>query len=71
MISCYHIVIKHTKSRNPHDRFRNKPVTRTPTEAEKICEELWAELSQLSGAQLEQEFRNLAYNYSECGSAAQ
>ena len=32
-VQCKHILQKHTKSRNPFDRFRNKPVTRSPEEA--------------------------------------
>ena len=32
-VHCYHILLKHTGSRNPHDSYRNKPVTRSKAEA--------------------------------------
>lgn len=32
-VRCSHILQKHTGSRNPHDSYRNKPITRSIEEA--------------------------------------
>jgi len=32
-VRASHILLKHTGSRNPHDSYRNKPVTRSKQEA--------------------------------------
>ena len=32
-VRASHILLKHTESRNPHDSYRNKPVTRSKAEA--------------------------------------
>jgi NIMA-interacting peptidyl-prolyl cis-trans isomerase 1 len=32
-VQAAHILLKHTESRNPHDSYRNKPITRSKAEA--------------------------------------
>ena len=32
-VRAAHILLKHTGSRNPHDSYRNKPVTRSKADA--------------------------------------
>ena len=62
-IRCSHILQKHTKSRNPIDRYRNKQVTRSKEEAIRNIESIMEELK--AGG----DFAVLAEKYSECGSA--
>lgn len=64
MIACYHILIKHNKSRTPFDRVRNKQITRTEDEALEIIKKLGQSLD----GKLET-FQNIAFNYSECSSS--
>jgi NIMA-interacting peptidyl-prolyl cis-trans isomerase 1 len=62
-VQCKHILQKHNQSRNPFDRFRNKPVTRTPEEALANIERIRSEIKTA------EDFDRLALEYSECGSA--
>ena len=64
-IRCSHILQKHNKSRNPKDRVRNKVITRTPEEAMKNIIEIREELVKNG---VEDNFANMAYNFSECSS---
>lgn len=66
-VSCYHILIKHNKSRTPLDRLRNLPVTRSYEEAFALIK-LIRELLVLENLK---HFSNLASIYSECSSAAE
>jgi len=62
-VQCKHILQKHTQSRNPFDRFRNKQVTRSPEEALANIEKIREQIGSM------EDFDRLAYEYSECGSA--
>ncbi len=66
-VGCYHILIKHNKSRTPLDRLRNIPVTRSQEEALKIIQVI-RELLVLENLK---HFSDLASVYSECSSAAE
>ena len=64
-VHCKHILQKHTQSRNPFDRFRNKQITRSPEEALANILRIKEEIKSM------EDFDRLAYQYSECGSAQQ
>ena len=64
-VRVLHILQKHTDSRNPFDRYRNKQVTRSKDEAIANIQNI---RSQISSAD---DFQRLAQEHSECGSAAQ
>jgi peptidyl-prolyl cis-trans isomerase NIMA-interacting 1 len=64
MIACCHILLKHSKSRSPFDKVRNKEVTRSLEEAQKIIDQIRAELENNLD-----KFQDYALKYSECSSA--
>jgi len=63
-VRARHILLKHTGSRNPMDRARNKQITRSAEEAEKgvrqFLEQVRADPSK---------FAEIAAEFSECGSS--
>ena len=59
-----HILQKHTQSRNPHDSYRNKPITRSKDEA---IANVQAFKAQITSAE---DFMRIASESSECRSAA-
>ena len=62
-VKCSHILLKHTESRNPHDSYRNKPVTRSKAEA-------IAGILEIKGCiQSVEDFQRIAKAKSECRSA--
>ena len=63
-IRVRHILQKHTGSRNPHDSYRNKPITRSKEEAIENIQKFRKEIVE-NGAS----FEDIASEYSECGSA--
>ena len=60
-----HILQKHTESRNPFDRYRNKQVTRSKDEAIANINNIKTQIKS------QEDFQRLAQEHSECGSAAQ
>lgn len=62
-VTCYHILIKHNKSRTPLDRVRNIPVTRSFDEAMKMINEIRELVLKESN-----NFTKYASKYSECAS---
>lgn len=63
-VRCAHILLKHTGSRNPVDRFRNKKVTRSLDEASAGISEIRKNVEKdLS------KFADYALQFSECSSA--
>ena len=62
-VRASHILLKHTGSRNPIDRFRNKQVTRSIEEAREGIQKIRSDVT--SGG----DFGKLAHQFSECGSA--
>ena len=58
-----HILLKHTGSRNPYDRYRKKDVTRSLADAEAGIRDARAAISN------EDDFATTAERISECGSA--
>ena len=63
-IRVRHILQKHSGSRNPHDSYRNKPITRSKDEAIQNIKDIKAKIE--SG---DKTFEELASEVSECGSA--
>lgn len=63
-VRAAHILQKHTGSRNPFDRYRNKQVTRSKEEAIANINQIREQISN------QEDFLRLAEQYSECGSAA-
>ena len=63
-VRAAHILLKHTGSRNPHDSYRNKPVTRSKQDA---IEGITQVRSQI---QSQDDFVRIAQEISECRSAA-
>lgn len=63
-VHCYHILLKHTGSRNPTDSYRNKPVTRSKAEAIAGIQAIKAEIKSMD------DFTRIAQQVSECRSAA-
>ena len=43
-VRCAHILQKHTGSRNPHDSYRDKPITRSLNEARQNIANFQAQL---------------------------
>lgn len=64
-VRCAHILQKHIKSRNPHDSYRNKKITRTPEEALENIKKFRDDI--VKG---KSNFEDIAQQYSECRSAA-
>jgi peptidyl-prolyl cis-trans isomerase NIMA-interacting 1 len=63
-VQCYHILLKHTGSRNPVDSYRNKPVTRSKEEAIAGIQAIKAQIKSI------EDFTRIAQQVSECRSAA-
>jgi len=63
-IRVKHILQKHTGSRNPHDSYRNKPITRSKEEATENIIKIKSQIQSM------EDWDRLALEYSECGSAA-
>ena len=63
-VRASHILLKHTGSRNPHDSYRNKPVTRSKQEAIDGINHIRSQISS------HEDFVRLAQEFSECRSAA-
>ena len=66
-VGAQHILLKHTKSRNPIDRLRNLQVTRSPEEALILI----TKIRELLVLENNSKFSLLAQVYSECTSAAE
>lgn len=64
-IRCSHILLKHTKSRNPKDSYRNKVITRSPEEAMEGIVKIRNELEKNGIAE---NFGKTAKEISECSS---
>ena len=64
-VRCAHILQKHTGSRNPHDSYRNKPITRSLQEARNNIQEIKKKLNEDPNS-----FGTIASEVSECRSAA-
>ena len=63
-VRASHILLKHTGSRNPHDSYRNKPVTRSKQEAIQGIEQIKSQINN------HEDFIRFAQEFSECRSAA-
>ena len=63
-VQCSHLLQKHTKSRNPTDSFRKKPITRSPDEARENIKNFLSILKENPS-----QFAEYALKYSECSSA--
>eukprot|EP00919_Chromeraceae_sp_WS-2016_P059844 GHVR01142226.1.p1 GENE.GHVR01142226.1~~GHVR01142226.1.p1 ORF type:complete len:115 (+),score=23.22 GHVR01142226.1:32-376(+) len=64
-VSCRHLLLKHTGSRNPLSRRDGKTVSRTKQEAHDELNEI---LKNISNNCTEDTFSNLSAEYSECSS---
>ena len=64
-VRCAHILQKHTGSRNPHDSYRDKPITRSLNEARQNIANFQNQLKENP-----KNFANIAKEFSECRSAA-
>ncbi|KEP66405.1 UNVERIFIED_CONTAM: peptidylprolyl isomerase [Hammondia hammondi] len=60
-VRCLHLLIKHNESRNPVSRRTNQPVTKSKDQARE-------ELSVLKSSVRQENFAQLANQYSDCGS---
>lgn len=72
-IGCKHILLKHNKSRNPIDKFRNKNITRDLVESKKELKLFRIEIDKFgftNGDELiGDKFSEIALSISECTSA--
>ena len=63
-VRAFHILQKHTGSRNPNDSYRKKPITRSLDEARENIKNFSKQIQSM------EDFTKIAAEYSECGSAA-
>lgn len=63
-VRCFHILQKHTGSRNPNDSYRKKPITRSLDEARQNIQNFKDQIKSM------EDFTRIAGEFSECGSAA-
>ncbi|KAL3117952.1 hypothetical protein niasHT_005195 [Heterodera trifolii] len=67
-VHCYHILVKHERSRNPKS-WRSDKVTRSKEDATKTLESYHAELVALDIGERFSRFKKIAREFSDCSSA--